>query len=84
MGILDELLEKKDINAYVDARVSHLQHQMYKNIKKAKEADREKIRIKTYGRIDELRYLKTVVNNGRIKDESKVLWKRNAREDAKE
>lgn len=83
MGILDELVEKKDVNAYIAVRIDHLQHQMYKNIKKAKEEDREKIRIKTYGRIEELRYLKKIINSGDIKAESKNLWKRNEREDLK-
>jgi hypothetical protein len=75
--ILDNLIEKKDINAFIDGRIARLFVHMHKNILNAEQKDREKVRAKTYGRIDELRYLKQVINSGKLKEKSKALWKAN-------
>lgn len=75
--ILENLIEKKDINAFIDGRIARLFVHMHKNIINAEQKDREKVRAKIYGRIDELRYLKRVVNSGKLKEKSKALWRAN-------
>lgn len=73
--ILENLIEKKDINAYIDGRIARLFVHTHKNIINAEEQDREKVKAKINGRIDELRYFKKVVNSGKLKEKSKALWK---------
>jgi hypothetical protein len=78
--ILENLIEKKDINAYIDGRIARLFANMHRNILNVKQEDREKARAKIYGRIDELRCLKRVVNSGKLKEKSKALWKANQKQ----
>ena len=63
MGILDKLLEKKDLYAYINFRSQELVFEMYKAVKEAKPKEREFIKRKFQGRIAELKYLNKNVMN---------------------
>lgn len=72
--ILDQLLEKKDVLAYVHARTLDLLIQQSK-IDKLPESKRELTKQKLAGRIAELDHLRIVVASGRLKNQSKHHWK---------
>ena len=74
MSILDKLLEKKDIFAYVEARTQDLLIQQTK-IDRLPEHKRELTKQKLAGRIAELDHLRIVVASGRLKDQSKHHWR---------
>jgi hypothetical protein len=72
--ILDLLLEKKDILAYINARTKDLLIQQTR-IESLPEHKRETTRKKFIGRIKELEHLRIVIESGRLKDQSKHHWK---------
>lgn len=74
MGILDQLVEKKDLFAYIEARTQDLLIQQTK-IDCLPEHKREFVRRKLVGRIDELNHLRIVLASGRLKDQAKHHWK---------
>jgi len=66
MGLLDQLLEKKDVLAYIDFRIKSLKCDLRKSILNTEPKDREHIKERFKGRIIELKELKTIVNDGTI------------------
>ena len=64
MGLLDQLLEKKDVLAYIDFRIKSLKCDLSKTILNAKPKDREQIKERFKGRITELNELKKIINDG--------------------
>ena len=74
--ILDKLLEKKDILAYIDSRLKQLKINKRESLKGARPKLREAIVFKFEGREEELRELKKVVNAHDLKKMSKVYWEK--------
>ena len=69
--ILDKLLEKKDLSAYIKWRIEQLRKELVpKEIKKLPEKQRFTVQCRISGRIKELRQLKRVLVNQGIKEES--------------
>ena len=66
MTILDKLLEKKDILAYIDFRILRLKDDLDAVVKSTTEKDRELIKERFNGRIMELEELKHIVNQGTV------------------
>jgi len=64
MTILDKLLEKKDILAYIDFRILRLKDDLNVVINSTPDKDRELIKERFNGRILELEGLKHIVNQG--------------------
>lgn len=76
--ILDKLLEKKDVLAYIEFRIKFLQNQ---GITKYPEADRGFISERFRGRILELSKLKDVINRDVVKERGKMYWQKVAEEE---
>lgn len=74
MSILDKLVEKKDILAYVNARTQDLLIQITK-ISHLPEHKREMTKLKLEGRVAELDHLRKVVASGTLKNQSKHHWR---------
>lgn len=70
--ILDKLLEKKDLEIYIDMRIKRL---LSIKITQFSEKQRGKITERIKGRIAELRELKKVIKQSKLKDMSKLYWK---------
>jgi len=66
MGLLDQLLEKKDVLAYIDFRIKSLKYDLSKAILNAVPKDREYIRERFNGRILELEELRIIIHDGTI------------------
>ncbi len=64
MAILDKLLEKKDVLAYIDFRILRLKDDLDVVMKSTQEKDRELIKERFNGRILELEELKNVMHQG--------------------
>lgn len=75
MGILDLLLEKKDVLAYIEFRYAILNIERQKAIEGLPPESREHTNIKFSARIDELEELKKVIAQGRLKEQSKRYCK---------
>lgn len=71
MAILDKLLEKKDVLAYIDFRVLSLKNDLEIVIKSTPDKNRELIKERFNGRIMELEELKHVINQGIVLLKSK-------------
>lgn len=76
MGLLDLLMEKKDLNAYIDMRKDHLARTTQEIIKTIPEAQRELVNARSNARISELELLKSAVAQGKLKDQSKIYFKK--------
>lgn len=72
--ILDKLMEKKDINAYIEMRIKYLCETYANTIKTANPRHRYSIHSKWKGRIAELKKLKQVINSNNLKQQSKKYW----------
>lgn len=72
MAILSKLLEKKDVDIYIDLRIKHL---LSKDIKSIPAEYRENFAKRREGRIAELTKLKSLINGGKLKEWSKRYWK---------
>ena len=72
--ILDKLIEKKDLKAYINLRIKTLRIEYHKAMSYSDRRKREFIRRQLRGRILELRQL--LKNLDIIKTESKKLWQR--------
>ncbi len=83
MGILDKLLEKKDLLAYIDYRIKVLKKEMESAIRINLPKDKESVKQKFQGRIVELEFLRTTIKNGKLKDRSKMFF-RKSKESKKE
>lgn len=76
-GILAQLVERKDITAYVTFRIQRLLENLNEDIINSDiEKDKiEKARAKVRGRIEELQRLKNVVEHHKLKEEGKKHWR---------
>jgi hypothetical protein len=76
MGILDQLLEKKDLTAFIEFRIQELEIQRKKTILKVKEKKRGIIHERFMGRIAELEYLRKQICRGTLKQAAKKMYRR--------
>lgn len=74
MAILDKLMEKKDLDAYINLRLEFIDSVMHKEIAKLPEKERELIRQRFVGRKVELRKLLRLLKEDKIKDMSKKYF----------
>ena len=72
MGILDKLLEKKDILAYCDFRIKQIQINMDSLPLTCKPKSRERAYAKLSAMMKELRLMKAVVTRGVKKESIKI------------
>ena len=70
--ILDRLLEKKDLQIYIDNRIECLIDEIFVKMNNAPEHKRNDIRIRLKGRIAELRYQKKHIHD--MKAQAKRYW----------
>ena len=75
MSILNKLMEKKDLAAYIDLRTDYLNSIKTEEIMKRPEKERGLIQERFEGRIDELEKLKTLLCQDKIKDMGKEYFK---------
>ena len=75
--ILDKLLEKKDLEIYIDTRIKKL---LSIKITQFPEKQRGKISERIKGRISELRELKKIILQSRLKDMSKAYWRESSKD----
>lgn len=76
MAILDKLMEKKDLDAYINLRLEFIDSVMHKEIARLPEKERELIRQRFVGRKVELRKLLRLLKEGKIKDMSKKYFQK--------
>jgi hypothetical protein len=74
MGILDELVEKKDILAYINIRKTTLKMEMKKQLTLLPDDQKEKMVQRLGGRIRELDTLKRAIDHNQIREQSKALY----------
>jgi hypothetical protein len=73
--ILDKLVERKDIEKYIDARIAKLKQESSKeNILKMEPKNRGKIRMQMTSRIKELISLKNVIKSHKEKELGRKYW----------
>lgn len=70
MGILDKLLEKKDVLAYIKFRTDILKKELYVTLESTPDKYKGLIQKQFVGRILELKELKKVVIQGTLKSKS--------------
>ena len=75
--ILDKLLEKKDLEIYIDTRIKKL---LSIKITQFPEKQRGKISERIKGRISELREIKKIILQSRLKDMSKAYWRESSKD----
>jgi len=75
MTILDKLLEKKDVSAYIDFRIASLKNELSKTLDVTPDKDKQLIKERFNGRILELEVLKDAIQHGKIKEKSKMYSK---------
>ncbi|KXA96938.1 hypothetical protein AKJ38_02260 [candidate division MSBL1 archaeon SCGC-AAA259I14] len=73
VGILDRLIEKKDILSYIDRRIEQLKRDQKRTVENAEPRDKELIRQRFRGRIKELRKTKEIANNKEFRKKSKKI-----------
>jgi hypothetical protein len=73
MGILDQLLEKKDLNIYLDLRIKHLKKV---DVHKFPAKNRAYLAERMKGRIQELIILKTLLSQDKIKETDIRYWRK--------
>jgi len=74
MAILDLLMEKKDVYAYIAFRIQHLETEMKKALKTTEPKHRANITERFSGRILELKELKKTIKADTLKDKSKSYY----------
>lgn len=74
MAILDQLLEKKDVELYLKFRMEFLKSIEHEEKMKLPESKRGFIDERFKGRHDELRKLLLIITNGTLKDNSKSYY----------
>lgn len=74
MELLDELIEKKDLIVYINLRIEALKLEIQNNITKLPDEKIEKMLNTTNGRIKELKQLRKVITQGRLKEENKTMY----------
>jgi hypothetical protein len=73
--ILDKLVERKDIEKYIDARIAKLKQESSKEkILKMEPKDRGKIRMQMTSRVKELINLKNVIKSHKEKEIGRKYW----------
>ena len=77
MSILNELMEKKDLEVYLKLRIEYLELQIHKDILSTPPKYREKVKQRQVGRIRELHLLLTELNQNNIKKKSIFYWRKN-------
>ncbi len=77
MTILDKLLEKKDLGAYIAFRIEYLNSIKTDEITNRPKKERGLIQERFKGRIDELEKLKILLYQDKIKDMGKEYFKQN-------
>ena len=70
--ILDKLLEKKDVIAYIDLRIDKLNSDF--DVRKYPPKEREMQRQRITGRCRELKRLKKLISQDSLKDASKKMF----------
>jgi len=76
MTILDKLMEKKDLDAYINLRLEFIDSIIKKELSKLPENERELIRQRFVGRKVELKKLLRLLNEDKIKDMSKNYFQK--------
>ena len=76
MAILDKLMEKKDLDAYINLRSEFIDSIIEKEISKLPEKERELLRQRFVGRKVELRKLLRLLREDKIKDMSKEYFRK--------
>ena len=76
MTILDKLLEKKDVYAYIKFRIDELEKQQKETLSFTKDKDKQMIIERFTGRILELENIRNVIKQGNLKSKSKYYYKR--------
>lgn len=76
MTILDKLMEKKDLDAYINLRLEFIDSIMEKEIFKLPEKERELLRQRFVGRKVELKKLLRLLKEDKIKDMSKEYFRK--------
>ena len=76
MAILDKLMEKKDLDAYINLRLEFIDSIIEKEILKLPEKERELLRQRFIGRKVELRKLLRLLKEDKIKDMSKEYFRK--------
>jgi hypothetical protein len=74
MGILDQVIEKKDIKIYIDTRCAHLRNQLLIVLGSLPAKNRNAIRERFAGRIKELELLGSIIDQGKLKKVDKTYW----------
>lgn len=72
--VLEKLIEKKDVNLYLQYRCKELEKRK-KEVESFPEQKREQIIKKFDGKITELKRLRSVMSEGKLKEECKRMWK---------
>lgn len=75
MGILDQLVEKKDILIYCDSRIAQLEKEKENMLKITPDKDKQYALKVMEGRIRELKQLKKVAHGNHIKKMCKKQWR---------
>jgi hypothetical protein len=76
MAILDKLMEKKDLDAYINLRLEFIDSVMHKEVNKLPEKERELVRQRFVGRKVELKKLLRLLKEDKIKDMSKTYFQK--------
>jgi hypothetical protein len=72
LGLLDLLLEKKDLKAYIDFRIAALRDEDRKVILNLSPEKREFAHVRITGRIAEMYQLRKAISQGTLKERSKA------------
>ena len=75
ISILDKLIEKKDVEAYLEMRALFLKSIMEDAVLSVEPEKRELIRERFYGRIHELKMTIETIRNNTLKDDSKMYYR---------
>lgn len=75
MSILDKLMEKKDLDAYLNLRIEFLNNIETEELTKLPEKERGFVQERFVGRKIELKKLLTLLKENKIKDMSKQYFR---------
>ena len=76
MGILDQLMEKKDLRIYLDMRIKEIQSLNSKIVEMHDPKDRQALFERNSGRIRELIRLRRLLHENEIKTNAINLWRK--------
>jgi hypothetical protein len=63
MSITDQIIDKKDLKAYINWRIKGFEENMKREMREAPIKTREQVKIKLLSKMSELRYLKGRIDN---------------------